>query len=86
MDPLATLLELGERCRLVLRSADFSIRRQFAEIHQEIDYLRTCHPHLTRNLESLYRDAHPGHEVTTVGLISFAYEQNLRLDGEPYPG
>jgi hypothetical protein len=83
MDPAARLLELDERCRLVLCSRDFSTRRQFADIVQEIGYLRNRYPYLTQKLEGLYSDAYPGRLVTTGSLIEFACERNLRLDGEP---
>jgi hypothetical protein len=83
MDPLAGLLELDERCRLVLCSPDFSTKRQFADIVQEIGYLRNRYPYLTQKLEGLYSDAHPGRLVTTASLIDFACERNLRLDRDP---
>jgi hypothetical protein len=84
MDPRVMLLELDERCREVLCSPNFSIRRHFGDIHREIDLLRIHHPNLTEKLESLYRKAKPGRIVTTGRLISFAFERNLRLTGEPF--
>jgi hypothetical protein len=38
MDPRARLIELDKRCRQVLHSTDYSIRRQFANLQREIDY------------------------------------------------
>jgi hypothetical protein len=80
------LLELDERCRLVLESSEFSVRRQFTDIQQEIDRLRSSHPRLTAKLEGLYREAHPARVITTATLIGFAHAWKLRLTGEPYTG
>jgi hypothetical protein len=85
MDPQATLLELDERCRQALHSTEFSVRRQFADIHEEIDRLRHLHPNVTQKLEALYREVYPNRAITTVGLIGFAIERNLLLTGDPYP-
>jgi hypothetical protein len=85
MDPHARLLELGEQCRQMLHSTEFSIRREFPTIEFDIDRLRASHPNLTGKLESLYRDAYPSRAITTMGLIGFAIERKLLLTGDPYP-
>jgi hypothetical protein len=84
MDPRARLLELDERCRQVLYSNEFSIRRQFSEIHREIDRVRNRHPNLTQRLEALYHEVYPNRPITTMGLISFAIERKLRLTGDSF--
>jgi len=79
------LLELDESCRQALHSPEFSIRRQFTNIHHEIDRLRHLHPNLTQKLETLYCEVYPNRAITTVGLIGFALERKLLLTGDPHP-
>jgi hypothetical protein len=55
----------------------------FADIQLEIDPLWALHPNWIRKLESLYAEAHPESAITTERLIDFAYQEYLRLTGEP---
>jgi hypothetical protein len=51
----------------VLYSNEFSIRRQFSEVHREIDRVRNLHPNLTQKLEALYHEVYPSRALPPWG-------------------